>query len=61
MKMEAEKQLQMAKDAFEAGNYSEAMDYAKMAVEYGKKAEGLRLYFLLSIPRGMTGSSRHLC
>jgi hypothetical protein len=60
MKMEAEKQLQMAKDAFEAGNYSEAMGYAKMAMEYGKKAEGLRLYFLLYIYRGMTGSNGHL-
>ncbi|MGC1121645.1 MAG: hypothetical protein WBA22_11185 [Candidatus Methanofastidiosia archaeon] len=61
MKMEAEKQLEMAKEAFEAGNYSEAIDHAKMVMEYGKKAEGLRLYFLLSVPRKMTGSSRHTC
>ncbi|MBU7014161.1 MAG: hypothetical protein HXS52_05005 [Theionarchaea archaeon] len=57
MKMEAEKYLQMAKEALEAGNYSEAMDFAKMAMEYGRKAEGLRFYFLLFIYRGLTGCS----
>ncbi|MBU6996665.1 MAG: hypothetical protein HXS41_07865 [Theionarchaea archaeon] len=57
MKMEAEKYLQMAKEAFEAGDYSAAMDYAKMAMEYGRKAEGLRLYFLSFIYRGMIGGT----
>jgi hypothetical protein len=47
LKMEAEKQLEMAKEAFEADNYSVAIDHAKMAMKYGKKAEGLRFYFLL--------------
>jgi hypothetical protein len=57
MKMEAENHLQMALDAFEAGNYSEALQYAQMALQYAQSALGLRGFSMLPGSGLITGST----
>ena len=47
LKMEAEKYLEMAKESFDAGEYSEALQHAKMAIESANGAQGLRAWLLL--------------
>lgn len=47
-KMEAENYLEMAKESFDAGEYADALQYAKMALQYIQRAKGLRLWYLLT-------------
>lgn len=47
LKMEAENQLQMAKDALIQGNCSSALQHAMLALQYAKGAIGLRGWSLL--------------
>lgn len=62
MKMEAENQLQMAKDAFDAGNYGEALQYAMMALQYAQSALGLRVWSMLPGAGLLTGyTAPHTC
>ena len=51
MKMEAEKYLEMAKESCNAGEYTDAVSYAKKALEHAKKALGLRAWLLLTRSR----------
>ncbi|MBU7043179.1 MAG: hypothetical protein HXS47_06260 [Theionarchaea archaeon] len=57
LKMEAENHLQMAKEAFEAGNYSEALQHALMALQYGHGAMGLRGWSMLPGPQYPPGQT----
>jgi hypothetical protein len=57
MKMEAENYLEMAQDAFEAGNYEEALEYAQMALQYAQSALGLRGFSMLPGGGLITGST----
>ena len=47
-KMEAENYLGMAKESFDAGEYADALQYAKIALQYIQRAKGLRLWYLLT-------------
>jgi hypothetical protein len=60
LKMEAENQLQMAQDAFEAGNYSEALQHAMVALQYAHGALGLRGWSLLPGPQYPPGHTAPL-
>ena len=55
MKMEAENHLKMAQDAFEAGNYSEALQHAMMALQFAHSALGLRGWSMLPGPQYPSG------
>ena len=57
LKMEAENHLQMAKEAFEAGNYSEALQHAMMAMQYAHSALGLRGWSMLPGPKYPPGQN----
>jgi hypothetical protein len=57
LKMEAEKYLEMAKESFDAGKFSEALQHAEMAMESANGAQGLRAWLLLTrgrLVRGVT-------
>jgi hypothetical protein len=47
LKMEAENQLQLAKDALSQGNCSSALQHAMLSLQYAKGAIGLRGWSLL--------------
>ena len=55
LKMEAENHLQMAQEAFEAGNYSEALQHAQLALQYAQGALGLRGFSMLPGSSLVTG------
>jgi len=59
LKMEAENHLQMAKEAFEEGNYSEALQHAMMAMQYAHSALGLRGWSMLPGPKYTPGQTMH--
>ncbi len=56
-KMEAENYLKMAKDAFDAGKYAEAKQYAEKSLKSAEKAAGLRAWSLLTGARLVQGGS----
>lgn len=55
MKTEVENYLEMAKEAFEAGEYADALHYAEMALMQAKKAVGMRAWLLLTRQRCLGG------
>lgn len=59
-KMEAENYLKMAKEAFDAGKYAEAKQYAEKSLEAAERAAGLRAWSMLTWARLVQGSRRGL-
>lgn len=60
MKTKAETSLSMAKESFEAGEYTKALEYAEMALQYAKRAKGMRAWLLLPGPGYVVGSTARI-